>query len=149
VADGSRAASELAFQIGEQFDSLGSGLGLRSCVVVGGVGESLGPALPCVTARACADMVDQAIALAKKPHVVIATPGRIVVRARRTAALLRAEDGRDAQDHLENTKGFNLRQLKFLVLDEADRLLNMDFEKEIDKVRRAVAVRHGSGAREG
>lgn len=42
------------------------------------------------------DMVDQAIALARKPHVIVATPGRIV-------------------DHLENTKGFNLRQLKFLV----------------------------------
>ena len=24
-------------------------------------------------------------------------------------------------DHLQNTKGFNLRQLKYLVLDEADR----------------------------
>lgn len=42
----------------------------------------------------------------------IATPGRIV-------------------DHLENTKGFNLRTLKFLIMDEADRILNMDFEKEV------------------
>jgi ATP-dependent RNA helicase DDX47/RRP3 len=34
--------------------------------------------------------------------------------------------------HLKNTKGFNLRNIKFFVLDEADKLLNMDFEKEIN-----------------
>jgi ATP-dependent RNA helicase DDX47/RRP3 len=48
-------------------------------------------------------MMTQAIALAKKPHVVVGTPGRLV-------------------DHLQNTKGFSLRTLKFLVLDEADRM---------------------------
>ena len=37
-------------------------------------------------------------------------------------------------DHLENTKGFNLKKLKYLVLDEADRILNLDFEKEVDKI---------------
>ena len=42
------------------------------------------------------DMMSQALTLAKKPHILIATPGRLV-------------------DHLENTKGFNLRALKFLV----------------------------------
>lgn len=44
----------------------------------------------------------------------IATPGRLV-------------------DHLQNTKGFNLRNLKYLVMDEADRILNMDFETEVCK----------------
>lgn len=50
----------------------------------------------------------------KFAHVIlwVATPGRLV-------------------DHLENTKGFNLRALKFLVMDEADRILNMDFETEV------------------
>ena len=57
----------------------------------------------------------QALMLAKKPHVIIATPGRLV-------------------DHLENTKGFSLRSLKYLVMDEADRILNMDFEQEVDKI---------------
>jgi ATP-dependent RNA helicase DDX47/RRP3 len=32
---------------------------------------------------------------------------------------------------MENTKGFSLRSLKFLVMDEADRILNMDFETEV------------------
>jgi len=93
---------ELAFQIGEQLEALGAGINVRVVTIVGGV-----------------DMIDQAIALAKKPHIVVATPGRIC-------------------DHLENTKGFNLRNLKFLVMDEADRLLNMDFEKEIDKVLQVI-----------
>lgn len=64
-------------------------------------------------------MTEQSLILSKKPHVIIATPGRLV-------------------DHLENTKGFNLRSLKFLVMDEADRILNMDFEVEVDKILRVI-----------
>jgi ATP-dependent RNA helicase DDX47/RRP3 len=41
-------------------------------------------------------------------------------------------------DHLENTKGFNLKTLKYLVLDEADRLLDFDFGKEIEKVLKVI-----------
>lgn len=41
-------------------------------------------------------------------------------------------------DHLENTKGFNLRAVKYLVMDEADRILNMDFEVELDKILKVV-----------
>lgn len=89
---------ELAIQIQEQVAALGSGFQIKSAVLVGGM-----------------DMMTQTVALAKKPHIIIATPGRLV-------------------DHLEKTKGFNLTALKYLVLDEADRILNMDFEKEIDKV---------------
>lgn len=35
-------------------------------------------------------------------------------------------------------QGFNLKTLKHLVLDEADRLLNMDFEAEIDNILKAA-----------
>lgn len=45
-------------------------------------------------------------------NVFTATPGRLI-------------------DHMENTKGFSLRALKYLVMDEADRILNMDFETEV------------------
>lgn len=61
------------------------------------------------------DMVAQAMELTKKPHVVVGTPGRIV-------------------DHLENTKGFSLGSILTLVMDEADRLLSMDFEDALDKI---------------
>jgi len=93
---------ELAYQISEQFEALGAGIGIKCAVIVGGM-----------------DMVSQALALTKKPHVIIATPGRLV-------------------DHLENTKGFNLRPLKFMIMDEADRILNMDFEDEVDKILKVI-----------
>uniref|UniRef100_A0A674BZN8 Probable ATP-dependent RNA helicase DDX47 n=1 Tax=Salmo trutta TaxID=8032 RepID=A0A674BZN8_SALTR len=93
---------ELAFQIAEQFEALGSSIGVKTAVIVGGI-----------------DMMSQSLVLAKKPHIVIATPGRLI-------------------DHLENTKGFSLRALKFLVMDEADRILNMDFETEVDKILKVI-----------
>merc|ERR1712142_954698 len=92
----------LAFQISEQFEALGASIGVKCAVVVGGM-----------------DMVSQAIILAKKPHVIVATPGRLV-------------------DHLENTKGFNIKNLKYLVMDEADRILNQDFEVEVNKILRCI-----------
>ena len=70
-------------------------------------------------------MVSQAIILAKKPHVIVATPGRLV-------------------DHLENTKGFTMKQLKFLVMDEADRILNQDFEVELNKILRCIPTERRS-----
>ena len=59
---------ELAIQIAEQIEALGSGIGVKCAVLVGGI-----------------DMMAQAIALAKRPHVLVGTPGRVV-------------------DHLSNTK---------------------------------------------
>lgn len=93
---------ELAIQIAEQIEALGSTMGVRCATIVGGM-----------------DMMTQAIALSKKPHVIVCTPGRLV-------------------DHLENTKGFNLKHLKYLILDEADRLLDLDFGDEIDKVLKVI-----------
>ncbi|PVG00493.1 putative DEAD box protein [Serendipita vermifera] len=93
---------ELAYQIQKQFEALGANLGVRCCVIVGGL-----------------DIMAQKVALAKRPHIVVATPGRL-------------------QDHLENTKGFSLRTLKYLVLDEADRLLDMDFGPIIDKILKVI-----------
>ena len=59
---------ELAIQIAEQFEALGADIGVRCAVLVGGI-----------------DMMAQAIALGKRPHVIVGTPGRVV-------------------DHLSNTK---------------------------------------------
>lgn len=87
---------ELCVQISEQFEAIGSLIGLRTSVLVGGL-----------------DMVEQGISLSKKPHIVVGTPGRVA-------------------DHLANTKGFHLKKLQFLIFDEADRLLSMDFEKQIN-----------------
>ncbi|THH13573.1 hypothetical protein EW146_g6661 [Bondarzewia mesenterica] len=87
---------ELAFQISEQFAVLGAPLNIRTAVVVGGM-----------------DMMAQALELGNRPHVVVATPGRIV-------------------DHLRSSSGeWDLSRVKFLILDEADRLLTSTFSAEL------------------
>lgn len=53
---------ELAYQLAEQFRALGSAVHLRCSVIVGGM-----------------DMLTQMKSLLARPHVVIATPGRIKV----------------------------------------------------------------------
>ncbi|KEY71850.1 hypothetical protein S7711_05991 [Stachybotrys chartarum IBT 7711] len=82
---------ELALQIYEQFKAISSPQSLKAILVTGG-----------------SDMRPQAIALAQRPHVVIATPGRLA-------------------DHIR-TSGEDticgLRRVRYVVLDEADRLLN-------------------------
>lgn len=89
---------ELAAQIAQSFEALGSLINLRCALLLGGL-----------------DMAQQALALSKKPHVVVATPGRLL-------------------DHLEKTKGFSLRSLRYCVMDEADRLLDMDFGPILEKI---------------
>ncbi len=37
-----------------------------------------------------------------------------------------------------STQGFSLKNLKHLVLDEADKLLDMDFEQEIDAILKVI-----------
>ncbi|GAA5891409.1 hypothetical protein JCM5296_006517 [Sporobolomyces johnsonii] len=87
---------ELAFQISEQFRVLGAAVNLHSTVVVGGM-----------------DMMTQAIELRKRPHVLIATPGRLV-------------------DLIKSNQGeWSLGRVRFLVLDEADRLLTQTFAPEL------------------
>lgn len=93
---------ELAFQIKDTFDALGTGMGCRSVCLIGGV-----------------DSMTQARDLMRKPHIIVATPGRLL-------------------EHLQKTKGFSLRLLKFLVMDEADRLLELEFADALDKILEIV-----------
>ncbi|KAH7373735.1 hypothetical protein KP509_17G072400 [Ceratopteris richardii] len=91
---------ELAFQLSDHFKALGSNLHLRCSVIIGGL-----------------DMIEQAKALMRRPHVVIATPGRL-------AALLNDDPNIAAV----------FKNIKFFVLDEADRLLDVGFENELGTV---------------
>lgn len=93
---------ELAFQIGDQFAAIGKSINLKKCVIVGGM-----------------DMVVQGLELAKKPHIVVATPGRLA-------------------DHLESCDTFSLKRIKFLVLDEADRLLGGHFDEQLKTIFSAL-----------
>nr|XP_022329447.1 probable ATP-dependent RNA helicase DDX49 [Crassostrea virginica] len=61
------------------------------------------------------DMMQQGIDLQVKPHIVISTPGRLA-------------------DHLQSCDTFSLRKIKFLVLDEADRLIEDDFGEQLETI---------------
>lgn len=89
---------ELAFQIADQFRALGASLNLRDTVVIGGQ-----------------DMMTQALELAKSPHVVIGTPGRIA-------------------DHIDSGTKLHFKHLQFLVLDEADRLFEPCFSANLSSI---------------
>uniref|UniRef100_A0A3P9CJ45 Probable ATP-dependent RNA helicase DDX49 n=1 Tax=Maylandia zebra TaxID=106582 RepID=A0A3P9CJ45_9CICH len=91
----------LAYQIAEQFRVLGKPLGLKECIIVGGM-----------------DMVTQALELSNQPHVVVATPGRLA-------------------DHIRSSNTFSMKRIQFLILDEADRLLEQgctDFTKDLEVI---------------
>ncbi|XP_071453800.1 probable ATP-dependent RNA helicase DDX49 [Hetaerina americana] len=65
------------------------------------------------------DMVAQGQTLSRNPHIVIATPGRLA-------------------DHLESCDTFSLKKIKFLVLDEADRLLSGQFDAQLKTIFQAI-----------
>lgn len=53
--------------------------------------------------------------LVKGVNILVSTPGRLL-------------------DHLMNTKGFNYQRLQFLVIDEADRILEQGFEEDMHQI---------------
>ncbi|OGG80599.1 hypothetical protein A3A39_01455 [Candidatus Kaiserbacteria bacterium RIFCSPLOWO2_01_FULL_54_13] len=91
---------ELALQVDETLAKIGRPLGLRTAVLIGG-----------------APMGPQVASLRRDPHIVIATPGRLL-------------------DHMEQ-KTIRLDHVAILVLDEADRMLDMGFWTQ---VRRIIAA---------
>jgi len=57
--------------------------------------------------------------LAKGINILVATPGRLL-------------------DHLQNTKDFLYKNLQCLIIDEADRILDVGFEEEMKKIVRLL-----------
>lgn len=88
---------ELALQVDEVLRKVGGRVGLRTAVLIGGA--AMGP---------------QMSALRRKPHVIVATPGRLI-------------------DHL-NQKSVRLNSAEIVVFDEADRMLDMGFAPQIRKI---------------
>lgn len=92
---------ELAVQVDEALTKIGRSLGLRTAILIGG--ESMNKQMRQLHAR---------------PHILIATPGRLI-------------------DHLEQ-KTVNLSKVVCLVLDEADRMLDMGFAPQIKRILQVV-----------
>ncbi|MBI2551713.1 DEAD/DEAH box helicase [Candidatus Uhrbacteria bacterium] len=88
---------ELALQVEEVFRKVGQGLGLRTAVLIGG-----------------APMGPQVQQLFRKPHVLVATPGRLI-------------------DHLEH-RNIRLDGVGIVVFDEADRMLDMGFAPQLKRI---------------
>ena len=57
--------------------------------------------------------------LVKGVNLIVATPGRLL-------------------DHLQNTRGFIFRNLAALIIDEADRILEVGFEEEMNQIMRIL-----------
>ncbi|MDD4554410.1 MAG: DEAD/DEAH box helicase, partial [Bacteroidales bacterium] len=88
---------ELANQIDESFRTYGTGSGLRTTCVYGGVSQQL-----------------QVSKLKKGTDILIATPGRLL--------------------DLIQQRFIQLGTIRYLVLDEADRMLDMGFINDIKKI---------------
>ncbi|MDZ4231283.1 MAG: DEAD/DEAH box helicase [Patescibacteria group bacterium] len=92
---------ELALQVNEVLQKMGKSLGIKTTVLIGGLSSK-----------------PQLASLAKKPHIIIATPGRLL-------------------DHLTQ-KTLKLDRVNILVLDEADRMLDMGFQPQIKRILQAT-----------
>lgn len=88
---------ELAIQIAENIEVYASGTNIGHAVVYGGV-----------------SLNRQIVDLRRKPHILIATPGRLL--------------------DLIQQGYLSLKKIKYLVLDEADRMLDMGFVNDIKKI---------------
>lgn len=92
---------ELALQVDENLKKLGNKFGLRTAVLIGG--EAIG---------------QQMQSFRKKPHILIATPGRLIDCLKRNWV--------------------KLNDIKILVLDEADLMLDMGFAPQIEEIIKQI-----------
>ena len=67
--------------------------------------------------------------ISSKVDILITTPGRLV-------------------DHLRSTSGFNLDHVKWLVVDEADRLLNESYQEWVDTIMPALQSQAATSTRD-
>lgn len=72
----------------------------------------------CVVAGGTDQMIESQ-KLQNRPHIVVAMPGRLA-------------------DHLTGCDTFSFDNLKFLVVDEADRMLNGSFDESLDVINRCL-----------
>jgi ATP-dependent RNA helicase RhlE len=88
---------ELAIQIDQELVKVAGPLGLKTAVLIGGTSQ-----------------VPQVRALKRRPHIVVATPGRLV--------------------DLMEQKHISLENVSVIALDEADRMLDVGFMPQIKKI---------------
>lgn len=68
------------------------------------------------------DQLIESQKLQNRPHIVVAMPGRLA-------------------DHLTGCDTFSFDNLQFLVVDEADRMLDGSFDESLDTIRRCLPAK--------
>ncbi|XP_050780425.1 ATP-dependent RNA helicase DDX51 [Gopherus flavomarginatus] len=101
---------ELAQQVSKVFNIYTDGTGLKVVLVTGQ--KSFGKEQETLVQRTVMGYCSLA-------DIIVATPGRLV-------------------DHIDQTPGFSLRQLRFLIIDEADRMIDDMHQKWLHQVVKAV-----------
>lgn len=99
---------DLVSQVKETLEQLCKGTGLRVGTTTGAQSFAQEQAL----------LIDEA-SKESKLDILITTPGRLI-------------------DHLDETPGFTLQHLRFLVIDEADRLLGQSFQDWAQRLRSSI-----------
>ncbi|MCD6485286.1 MAG: DEAD/DEAH box helicase [Candidatus Odinarchaeota archaeon] len=92
---------ELAIQVTRELEKIGEGKNIRAITIYGGQSIEI-----------------QFRKLAKKPHIIVCTPGRLI-------------------DHL-NRGSINLSEVSMLVIDEADKMLEMGFIEDLEIIMRSI-----------
>ncbi|KAJ7650715.1 DEAD-domain-containing protein [Roridomyces roridus] len=109
---------DLVTQVRETFDAVGKGRGLK-------IGTATGQhSFSHEQSQLVADKTTDLAGGSSKVDILVCTPGRLI-------------------DHLNGTPNFSLQHLRFLVIDEADRLLAQSFQDWL--VRVLAATRPPSG----
>lgn len=89
---------ELAEQIAQQFTLFGNGMKISVASILGGLSYN-----------------QQASIIEKNPHILVATPGRLL-------------------QHLQSSTKVSVEYLRFLVLDEVDRLFGEGFWNDVEEI---------------
>lgn len=110
---------DLAFQVKEVFAAIAPAVGLSVGLAVGqsSIADEISELInrPKLEAGICYDPEDFALELQSSVDILVATPGRLM-------------------DHINTTKGFTLEHLRYLVVDETDRLLREAYQSWLPTV---------------
>lgn len=110
---------DLALQVKEVFAALAPAVGLSVGLAVGqsSIADEVSELIkkPNIETGICYDLEDSSETLKGSVDILVATPGRLM-------------------DHINNTKGFTLEHLCYLVVDETDRLLREAYQSWLPTV---------------
>ncbi|CAK9151958.1 unnamed protein product [Ilex paraguariensis] len=110
---------DLAMQVKEVFATIAPAVGLSVGLAVGqsSIADEISELIkrPKLCAGICYDPEDFSQELQSAVDILVATPGRLI-------------------DHINNTKGFTLKHLCYLVVDETDRLLREAYQSWLPTV---------------